>query len=85
MRTRTTFNAPPDGLRILRSAQKAEVRLFITPSTYFRPRFARGEVPAPIPGGPALIILFGLWIMGPNWVRAFPERADERFGGGPAL
>jgi hypothetical protein len=33
-------------------AQDTEVKLFITPSTYFRPRFARGEVPAPIPGGP---------------------------------
>jgi hypothetical protein len=35
-------------------AQDAKVKLFITPSTYFRPRFARGEVPAPIPAGPEL-------------------------------
>ena len=34
-------------------AQDAKVKLIITPPTYFRPRFARGEVPAPIPGGPA--------------------------------
>jgi hypothetical protein len=40
-------------IRMLRLAQDLEVQLIITPSSHFRPRFARGEVPAPIPGGPA--------------------------------
>ena len=35
-------------------AQDAKVKRFITPSTYFRPRFARGEAPAPVPARPAL-------------------------------
>ena len=39
---------------MLRLAQDLEVQLIITPSSHFRPRFERGEVPAPIPGGPAL-------------------------------